>query len=621
MKAFVVVLGLLVAVSFAQDTFFVNRTSVIVDDATTRYRDDTGVGTTVALNGHVYSMVLVSGNNLNEDYGEIGDDSTVLSVLVDVTESKKLFQFGRKSGDYYFSPRALFTDGTFLYASIFRHGGTLDLPAEFDFKQEVKGVSGALYKIDVSKNPPKVVERVVAIGPIADFSGCTVIGDDKKVVFMVKVGRETGSNKVVLKYNDEEAKTYNNYQYGSILFVSDLFSSNPTIFSNYDGTESNLMELNQMRGSMIGTGDGDLFMTSFGGNAFLRTQLMNPGSKTPVLSSTEFTVSSCLDQINLVRVNASTYVTVFTTENPIKQGSKVFCESGTKTPRLVFIKHTISGNNIKSSEPVCLNLGKALSDYPSVNLRRTLALPEAVDGKIILIAHYLCFGFDFCGTKLYTSVIQSDSYGAASVLMSVDADSLSCFTARTIDPTMDHKTKGFTAISDKQFAILETVSPNQQKWNTRSQIIDFVRCEDGIIDTDNKWCVCFEGGIRCTGRNVESSSSHGQSSSAAPSESSHKPSSSSSSNGSGSVSASSSVSGSVSGSGSDISDSNSNSKSKSSSGKSETSSLLPSKSESVVASSSSTSPSDLTDVTIALIALTALFLVTTVVFIVLFIVL
>ena len=121
---------------------------------------------------------------------------------------------------------------------------------------------------------------------------------------------------------------------------------------------------------------------------------------------------------------------------------------------------------------------------------------------------------------------------ASSVLASFDAGSLSCLSAQTFDPTKDHKTRGMVALSDNKFAFTEfvakTAGRNPTEWDEVTRVFNYVRCEDGAIDMDTNECVCFGTGYECkehkpviicssSSDSSSSSESSGKQSSAGPS--------------------------------------------------------------------------------------------------------
>jgi len=150
---------------------------------------------------------------------------------------------------------------------------------------------------------------------------------------------------------------------------------------------------------------------------------------------------------------------------------------------------------------VCLNVGKLGSDSFTLNVRKTVVIPEPVDGKIFLVMPFLSFNFDFYGTKLYTS-LTSDKSRAASAMVTCDVNDFSHLSAQAIDPTIDHRARGIAMLPNDQVAVSE-ITGFDSGYVFKTRIFDYVRCDDGTIFFENRTCVCPDlGGEGCPGRSA-----------------------------------------------------------------------------------------------------------------------
>jgi len=498
MKAIFIVLGLFFAVCFAQDTFFEKESYTLINGVSQNFATDC----TAYLDGHIYSLSSINcnANHLNPDYGT-NPSKNHLVVLFDVTGKKSVF-LGFTSSANYFEADNLCTDGTYLYASLHRNGGSIPLEDEFE---TTNNVCSAVYKID--KNL-KIVDRVAAVDEknFVSFSSCTVLPNGKPV-FMVTA---SNTKNITLKHKTHEAVNYSSDSNYVAYFFSDIFVDEPSLLHTIENPT-------QLTGSVLASGKGDTFLASVNKRDKLDVEYIRLSGDTHLIGSDELTLNSLAgdnqDNVNIVRLGATSFASVFEFAGKIQRGSKVLCEGS--YPYLVIIKHQASNEGVTSSDPVCIPIGKSSDDTVFANYK-TSVIHHAIDGKIFLAAPFRVFRFDFCGTVLYTNHTTSNSK-AAMVLVSIDADTAQCLSAQVIDPVADQSVKGMISTSENSIALLEAfTSPSGLKDVIQSVVMDYVRCEDGTLDFNTKECVCFDGGKSCKNRIIytssDSSSSHGHAS-------------------------------------------------------------------------------------------------------------
>jgi len=318
-----------------------------------------------------------------------------------------------------------------------------------------------------------------------------------------------------------------------MMVVLNLFGpdSDRKVLSVYNDSSDDAGGAKEYPGFIVGTGDDDTILSSF----FVDNKLINvyaSATKNTQPSITEYGLSATsYDLPTVVRFNESYSVTVFITPGTVSRDSTVLC--GGTDNHLIFIPHTISGGNLVSGDPVCYRLG-GTKQNPGIKSRRTVAVPHIEDGKIFVLAPYQVFKFEFCNTILYSHFDSSLGELASVALASVNANTLECLTAQSIEPTKDHRVRGMVGLENNTFAFTEFVAATSgsspSSWIAKTRYYKYVRCEDGAIDLDTNECVCYGTGYECDEHKPPVSSSSDpciSSSSPVPSSSSPVPSSSS----------------------------------------------------------------------------------------------
>jgi len=481
MKFFVFFVGLLFAVGFAQDTFFVNK-SIGLSTKFDKIGDDSSTGTIVSLNDNVYALILVENGELAPGF-EGTQPTSSASVLINLNTSK-FITLGEKvkAENGVLFPRSLSTDGEFLYASLLRNNVDITIKDPLN-PGDTMAVSSILYKISINDDKDfKIEDRAGISDNIVAFSGCFKTSE---TIFMLKT---TSDKDLVINTKNGNA-TLGEFS-KNVVFVSKLFEKEPTVIHTFSFTD------NYIFGSTL-TIDSSTFVHSHISDSSILTEFIrNNKVVSSNTSSLSYDSTHGLDRVDLVRIDDNSFVSVFTTED-----TKI-CPDITDKRKIVFIKHQIDDEKMTTDDPVCIGFGEVGTNFFKNSM--THVVPQVVDDKIIIVTPYSGFGFDFCGTKLFTTVT-SEGFGAMAVI-SVDLDTLKCLSVQTIDPASNQQNKGITWLSSVdengeiqgKLVLLESYkSPVQTENIMRSVIFDYVRCEDGTIDYKNKLCVCFVGGKKC----------------------------------------------------------------------------------------------------------------------------
>jgi len=495
MKGLFVVCGLLLTACLAQDWFYELKQDTVasaVDDSIVS--KSRSYSSSVVVDGHVYTLVDLKAADISASYtGNSVGSTNVVSALFDLT-TKKYVIIGVSSGldiTYSYFPESLCTDGTYLYASVYKTntGATYSLNDEFSgFASSIDAYS-ALYKFDKNLN---VLDRITSMDVRYSFLSCSSTNDGSSV-FLLRVDENSGTATTLYDKNGENSFDFGTCgsNPGCILGVKELFDSSKRqkLFS-YD--EQLASRNGKITGSIVGTGaDNAVVVSFFTGNKFI---MALQGSSGPAIQGSfthENGNNDGFDYPTIVAMNSTYFITVFTTKVDVCN------DGGGAFTRLVFVPLKTNGGAVSRLSPVCMNLADA-SDNMKYEIRRTLAVPHPEDGKLFVMAPFRSYKFAFCGTFIYSPL--SGQNEASAMLATIDADSLTCISAQPIDPIIDQCTKTMVALPEDKIAITEFYKASSSSWTAWTRTFKYVRCEDGVIDKDKKECICFGDGIKCSSR-------------------------------------------------------------------------------------------------------------------------
>jgi len=208
---------------------------------------------------------------MNPEYGVA--DSQTMPALVDLTAKKSVYLGRQANPSSFFSPRTLCTDGTYLYASLFRTDSPLTLNDGLDDGSNT-GVSSILYKVDTKLN---IVDRLT-LQDISVFVSCTATAAGTPV-FMLKVDKDDTAD--IYRASKKGSTNYGSFKYGAILFISDAFGDNPVTLHKVEGDNSKEMTIADMDGTLVSAGKDDLFVAALLAKTKLAIDLISLSSFLP----------------------------------------------------------------------------------------------------------------------------------------------------------------------------------------------------------------------------------------------------------------------------------------------------------------------------------------------------